>query len=379
MATRRRGHGEGSVFRRGDGLWVAVADLGYEGGRRKRKWLYAKARREVQVKLAAARRSLDDGLPLPSERQTLGQFLQRWLSDVAEPNLRPRTFIRYRELLAGHVVPSLGGRPLVKLSPLDLQALYSAKLEEGLAPRTVGHIHRALHRALQDAVRWGMSVRNICDVVKPPKVKVTEMRTLTAEQAQQLLSAAEGDPLEALFVLALTAGVREGEVLALRWEHINLETATLQIRRTVARVPGQGFVFSEPKSARSRRSISLTPMAIEALRKHRGRQLEHRVKALAWEDGDLVFPNEVGRPIEAGNLLRRCFHPLLERAGLDRVRFHDLRHSAASLMLAQGVHPKVVSEMLGHASISLTLDTYSHVLPGLQREAAAKMQAVLGG
>ncbi len=376
---RKRANGEGSIFQRKDGLWTAMLDLGYAEGRRKRKALYGRTRRNVQLKLAAARRAVDDGLPLPSERQTLGQFLTHWLESVGRPSLRPRTFIRYREILTVHAIPSLGGRPLGKLTPQDLQALYTRKLEDGLAPSTVGKLHAVLHRAFQDALHWGMVARNVCDAVKPPKAKVKEMRTLSPEQARHLLSKADGDPLHALYVLALTAGLRQGELLGLKWQDADLEMGRLQVRRSIGRINGQGFVEQEPKSARSKRSVSLTPMAVDALRKHRARQREQRLQALAWENNDLVFSNGVGRPIEAGNLLRRCFHPLLERAGLPRMRFHDLRHTAATLLLTQGCHPKVVQEMLGHASISLTLDLYSHVVPSMQAEAAAKMQAVLGG
>lgn len=374
----RRGHNEGSIFQRRDGLWAALLDLGYSDGKRRRKALYGRTRGEVQGKLAAARRAVDDGLPLPTERQTLGRYLSRWLEDVARPGLRPRTFIRYRELLAGHVIPALGHRQLARVTPQDLQEVYARKLEEGLAPRTVGHIHRALHRALVDAMRWGLVARNVCDSVKPPKVQAPEMRALSPDEARQFLAAAVDDPLEALYVLAITAGLRQGEILGLKWQDVDLETAQLQVRRSIAWVTGRGSVEQEPKSARSRRNITLTPLAVEALRRHRQRQRERRLRALAWEDNELVFSNDVGRPIEATNLVRRSFYPLLERAEVPRVRFHDLRHTAATLLLTQGVHPKIVQEMLGHSQIAVTLDLYSHVTPTMQAEAAAKMQALLG-
>ncbi len=373
----KRGNNEGSIYKRKDGRWAAVLDLGYQGGRRKRKALYGRTRREVQQKLFATRRALQEGLPVTSERQRLDQFLVRWLEDVACPSLRPRTYIRYREILMCHAIPALGNRPLARITPQDLQGLYSRKLEEGLAARTVGKLHVVLHRALQDAVRWGLVGRNVCDAVRPPKVHAQEMRALSGDESRQFLAAAEGDPLEALYTLAVTTGLRQGELLALKWQDVDLEAGQLQVRRTIARVNGQGFVEQEPKSARSRRSIALAPLAVNALDRHHTRQLEKRLKALVWEESDLVFANEVGRPIEAQNLMRRSFYPLLERAELQRMRFHDLRHTAATLMLAQGVHPKVVQEMLGHSTVSLTLDTYSHVMPNMQAEAAAKMQVAL--
>ncbi len=173
--------------------------------------------------------------------------------------------------------------------------------------------------------------------------------------------------------------MRQGELLALRWRHVDLEARTVQVRATLQRAD-DGFTFAEPKTAHSRRQVALTKTAIVALRRHRGLQLEERLRlGTAWEDNDLVFANEVGRPIEATNLIRRSFHPLLERAGLPRIRFHDLRHTAATLMLGRSVHPKVVAEMLGHSQIAVTLDLYSHVTPTMQREATAALDAVLRG
>lgn len=375
---RRRGKGEGSITQLSDGRWQARLSY-WDGGRRKWKAYYGRTRTEARQKLTAALAALQQGQRPVSERQTVGQFLERWLRDVAQPSLRPRTFTRYRELVQLHTIPALGRRPLARLSPEDLQALYRRKLEEGLAPRTVGHLHRVLHRALQDALRWGLVARNVCAAVRPPKVPTRELRVLGPEDARRLLAAAAGDPFEALYVLALTAGLRQGELLGLKWADVDLDAGRLQVRRTLQRVRFGGWIEAEPKSRTSRRSVVLTPLAVEALRRHRARQLAQRLQAgQAWEDHDLVFTNALGRPIEPQNLLRRSYWPLLERAGLPRMRFHDLRHSAATLLLAQGVHPKVVQEMLGHASISLTLDTYSHVLPNLQVEAAERMQQLLG-
>ena len=376
--TSRRGHNEGSIYQRKDGLWTARLNLGYQNGRRRRKDFYGRTRREVQQKLAAGQRALQDSLPIPAERQRFGAFLVKWLEDVARPNLRPRVFVRYRELLTLHAIPALGTRPLAKVTPQDLQGLY-AGLGEKLAPRTVGHVHRVLHRALQDALRWGLVARNVCDAVKPPKVQAQEMRALSPSEARQLLTAAAGNPLEALYVLAVTVGLRQGELLGLKWADLDLDGGRLQVRRSIARVNGHGWLEQEPKSAKSRRSVALTPLAVETLQRHRQRQLERRLEALTWEDNGFVFANEVGRPMTPENLTQRSFQPLLERAGLPRMRFHDLRHTAATLLLAQGVHPKIVSEMLGHSQIAITLDLYSHVTPTLQAEAAERMQAVLAG
>lgn len=378
MRSKARSNGEGSVYRRRDGRWAASLRL--EGGRR--RTYYGRTEREARSKLRAAQRALEDGLPLTSERQTVESFLVRWLSDVAATSVRPSTYTRYRQVLLGHVVEArrprpLGKLPLSRLSPQDLTGLYAAKLQEGLSPRTVGHIHRVLHRALRDAVRWGLVARNVCDAVDPPKVPHQEMKALSPDEARRLLGAAQDDPLEALYILAITTGMRQGELLALKWADFDPATGRLSVCRTVRWITGRGCVEWEPKSTRSRRNIHLAPMAVATLQRHRKRQAAQRLAADYWEDHDLIFCNEVGRHIEATNLLRRSWYPLLERAGLPRVRFHDLRHTAASLMLLQGVNVKVVSEMLGHSSVSLTLDVYSHVLPGLQAEAAARMEALL--
>ena len=371
MGTRR-GNAEGSIYKRGDGRWAAAISLG--GG--KRRTYYGRTRAAVQEKLKAARRTIDDGLPLSSDRQTFAKFANRWLDDVARVTVKAKTFLFYESILRLHVIPAIGTRPLSRVTPQDLQALYTRKLMQGLSPQTVGHIHRTTHRVLQDAVRWGLVTRNACDAVKPPRAPRREMSVLTPEEARTLLTHAASDPLEALYVLALTTGMRQGELLALKWQDFDAETGRLTVQRTVVYISGQGSTEGEPKSNRGRRNILLTPLAVAALRGHRGLQTEERIRAIAWEDHDLIFCNAVGRHIQASNLLRRSFRPLLARAGLPIIRFHDLRHTAATLLLLQGVHVKVVSEMLGHSSISLTLDTYSHVLPSMQSDAAAKMEAL---
>jgi integrase len=219
--------------------------------------------------------------------------------------------------------------------------------------------------------------RNVADLVTPPRAERHEMQTLSPEQARAFLEAAQGDRFHALYVLALSTGMRQGELLALRWHDVGLETSTVQVTGSLQQVNG-GYVVTEPKTHSSRRRLVLTKSAIEALRLHRVAQAEERLRlGPAWEDNDLVFANEIGGFVDASNLVRRSFLPLLRRADLPRVRFHDLRHSAATLLLGRGVHPKVVAEMLGHSQISVTLDLYSHVTPTMQQEAASVMDAVL--
>jgi integrase len=367
----RRANAEGTIYKRADGRWCAGVTLG--GG--KRRYFYAATRGAVQDKLRAAKRAIDDGLPVSSDRQKVGHFLTRWLTEVALPTVRPSTYTRYRQLLTGHVIPGVGHLPLAKLSPQDLNGLY-AKLSQRLAPRTVGHVHRVLHRALRDALHWGLVARNVCDAVSPPKVARAEMQVLGADQARALIAAAASDPLEALYTLAILTGLRQGELLALKWRDFDADAGRLTVCRSVRWVTGQGSVEGEPKTKSGRRGVLLAPLAVAALRRHRAQQAEQRLRAVFWDDLDLIFTNEIGRHIEASNLLRRSFRPLLELAGLPAVRFHDLRHTSATLLLSQGVHAKIVSEMLGHSNIAITMDLYSHVTPTMQADAAAKMEAL---
>ncbi len=371
---RKRANGEGSIYKRADGRWAASVSV--EHG--KRKAFYGKTRQDVALKLAVAIKARQDGLPLVAERQTVANYLQHWL-ETAKPTVRPRTFVRYEEYVRLHAIPELGRLSLARLSPQHLQRLYASRLDAGLSQTTVAHLHAVLHRALEQAARWGLVPRNVAKLVTPPRSSRQEMATLSPEQARAFLVAAQGDRLEALYVLALNTGMRQGEMLALRWRDVDLEGGSLQVRATLQRT-SEGFTFSEPKTAHSRRQVALTAPAVEALRRHRTRQSVERLSmGAAWEDNDLVFANEVGRPIEGTNLIRRWFYPMLERADLPRIRFHDLRHTAATLLLGQGVHPKIVSEMLGHSQIAITLDLYSHVTPTMQRQAVEALEAVLSG
>jgi len=370
----RRANNEGSIYKRRDGRWAASISLDHG----KRKYLYGKTRQEVGRKLTVTLKARQDGLPIPGERQTVGQYLEKWL-ESARPSLRPRTWLRYEQLVRLHAVPHIGKVALARLSPDHLQRLYANRLEAGQSPASVVQLHAVLRRALNQATRWGLVARNVARLVTPPRIKRQEMATLSPEQARAFLGAARGDRLEALYVLALSTGMRQGELLALRWRDVDLEAGRLQVKATLQRTP-EGFVFAEPKTARSRRQIALAGTAVEALRRHRVNQAEERLKlGAAWENDDLVFTNEAGQPLDGTRVSSGSFRRLLEEAGLPRIRFHDLRHTAATLMLGRGVHPKVASEMLGHAQVSITLDLYSHVSPTMQTEAAAALDAILRG
>ncbi len=373
MGTRR-GNDEGNIRRRSDGRWEARMTL--ENG--KRKSFYGTTRQEVARLLTAAVRDRDNGMPIVGGRQTMEQYFASWL-ETSKHTVKPLTWTRYAEYVNLHTIPILGKVVLSKLTPQQVQSLYSAKLAEGLSPTTVHHLHATLHRALDRALRLGLVQRNVIDMVDPPRMTHHEMSVLSPDQVRILLATAAGQRLEAVYVLAVTTGMRQGELLALHWRDVALDAGNLQVRATLHRTKDGGLVFAPPKTARSRRRIALPAAAVEALRSHHARQLAERMRlGDAWDNQDLVFANEVGRPIESQNLMARAFLPLLKRAGLPRIRFHDLRHTAATLLLGQDVNPKIVSEMLEHASVSITLDLYSHILPDMQQTATAAMDALLG-
>jgi len=371
----RRGNGEGTIHKRSDGRWAAQVMLP-DGAR---KTLYGRTRQEVQRDLVALRRSLDLGMPVQrDERVPFATYLADWHSRM-RPSVKPLTWARYGELLR-HVSRSLGRVALVKVTPSHVERLYADVLATGLSPTTVHQLHSVLHHALRDAVLKGILARNVAELVDAPTPRRAQVQALTVEQSRALLSAAEGDRLEALLVLALTTGCRQGELLALHWSDVDLDSGVLQVRGTLHRVPGvsvgakSGLVISDPKTSHSRRPVRLCALAVQSLRRHRLHQAEERLAmGDVWDHHDLMFTNSIGRPCEARNVIRKCYEPLLAKAGIPHVKFHALRHSAATLLLSQGVHPKIVAEMLGHTTISMTLDIYSHVTLDMQQEAADTM------
>ena len=366
---KQRGRGEGSVYVRQDGRWAASLTL--EDG--KRRTFYGKTRKEVVEKLDKARYEQKQGMLSRGSQQKLKAYLEQWLEEVHKPSIRLSTYIEHRKLMDKHILPSLGHIPVQKLTPQHVQALYTRKMEvDGLSPGSVRNIHLVLHKALANAVRWNLVPRNVCDLVSPPHVVRHEMLVLTKEQAQRLLEVVRGSRLEALFTLAITTGMRHSELAGLRWGDVNIEEGSLQVRHIVT-YRGKRYIESEPKTAKGKRNIVLPPFVVEVLIKHRSEQEEViKMVGSSWEKRDLVFCNARGGFL-VPNSLRYAFEKLLREAGLPRMRLHDLRHSTATILLSMGVHPKVVQELLGHGSIAMTMDTYSHVLPSMQKEAMGKM------
>ena len=372
--SKKRDRGEGSIYQTKDGTWRGAVTL--PDGRR--KYFRGDTRREVADKIAKALVDLQNGVLLPPDKQTFGQFLTRWLEDVAKPSVRPATYTSYEQLARVHILPdSIAKRPLSKLTPQDVQAFLNRKQQGDISARTVQYLHAVIRRALEIALRWGFVVRNVAKLVEPPRVKRQEVKPLSPEQAKTFLEAAKEDRLYAMYVVALALGLRQGELFGLKWEDVDFDTGTLRIVRALQRIDGKPQ-FVEPKSDKSRRVIALPRFVVDTLREHKVRQLEERLLVGSrWQDWGLVFSTSVGTPLENSNTLK-AFKALLRRAGLPDMRFHDLRHSAASLLLAQGLSPRVIMEVLGHSQIGLTMNTYAHVLPALQREAAEAMDKLLG-
>lgn len=372
----RRVNGEGTISSqpRADGLWVGRYSV-VEDGSVKRPVIYGKTRAEVAGKLRLALASRDRGERAPA-RETVADYLAKW-HESTRPQLREASWVRQGDTVRLHLTPLLGQLQLRKLSPEDVSRAYARLLvgERAIAPATVRRVHAVLHRALGQAVVWRILQVNVASLARPPRVPRREMTSLSPAQARELLAAATGDRLGALLVVAITTGMRQGELLALRWADVDLEARYLSVTGTLTR-SANIQVITEPKTTRSRRRVELTGVAVDALRKHRAAQLEERLAAAnVWHDRGLVFANRFGGFLARG-FVDDGLHRLLETAGLPRIRFHDLRHTAATLMLGRGVHPKVASEMLGHSTVGITLDLYSHVTPTMQREAVAALDDV---
>jgi integrase len=366
---KRRGQGEGSVYQRGDGKWVGSVHLGWKEGARKRKVVYGRTQAEAIAKLRAVQAKVDQGLPTGGDQVTVATLVDRWLADVVPRRVSPNTLDSYGSLARLHLLPALGRIRLTKLTPLDVEKLLRMKLEAGLSPRTVKMVRGVLVQALNQAMRWGLVGRNVAALTDGPRVVKQEGRTLTPDQARSLLASVAGDRLDSCIVTMLALGLRRGEALGLCWEDVDLDGATVHVRRNLKREPA-GVVLGTLKTASSRRKLNLPEPVVRALRAQRSRQAAERLAVgPAWHDSDLVFTTPIGTPIDPDNF-SKLFVRFTEAAGLGRWHVHELRHSTASIMLASGVPLKVVSEFLGHANLSTTADIYSHVLAP-QFEAAA--------
>jgi integrase len=365
----RRINGEGTIYRRKDGRWCAMVTL-EDGGR---KVLYARSRQEISEKLKRAIGARQDGSLVRDERQTLSEYLEEWLRETAKPRIRPSTFTSYESIVRKHISPVLGRVPVRKLTPQEVQRWLNAKHQRGLNTR---RMHGILRAALNQGVKFGVVPRNVATMVTPPRTPSYEIEPFSPDQIKTLLEALQGHRLEALYSVAIAMGLRQGEALGLRWEDVNFKIGTLRVRYALQRIDGR-FELVEPKTQKSRRILYLPAVTLDSLKEHRARQAAERLAAGPdWTDSGLVFTTPTGTPIDSKNLTL-SFQRFLKRIGLPKRRFHDLRHSCATLLLVQGVPSRVVMETLGHSQISLTLNTYSHVPTELQREAATRMNDFL--
>jgi integrase len=375
---------KGHIRKRGKS-WAVVLDLGRDAsGKRHQKWhAVPGTRRDAQRELARLLNEINTGAYVEPSRMTVGEFLDRWLADYAKPKVSPKTHERYKEMIDGHIRPALGAYLLPKLAPLQIQAFYSRALAKGrkdgkggLSAQSVVHFHRLLHKAFAQALKWQLLARNPIQAVEPPKAERQEMRALDEAETAGLLSLLGETRLYMPVMLAVTTGLRRGEILGLRWNNVDLATATIMVVQSLEQTKG-GLRFKSPKTHRSRRSIALAAMTVEALRSHRAKQAEERLAlGPAYEDNDLVCPRPGGAPWPP-DMFSTTFAAFVRRSSRSRFRFHDLRHSHASHLLRAGVHPKIVSERLGHSTVGITLDTYSHVLPGMQEDAVRLLEVAL--
>ncbi len=369
---RKRANGEGSIYLRRDGRWCA-AIVGPDG---RRKTIYGLTREEVRRRLTDVVHSKDAGTYVNTGGLTVGQYLDRWLADVAKPAVRSSTYAGYEVNVRLHIKPEIGRVPLDKLSPVHVQALLNKNLAQGLSPKSVRNIQGTLRTALEQAKHWGMVARNAAEHIDGPKVERFDIQPLTPDEARTFLASIRGDRLEALYSVALTMGLRQGEALGLRWQDVDLDMGYLRVSKQLQRVDGR-FQLVEPKTSRSRRTLAMPASIATRLGEHCQRQNEERrAKGDRWESSDLVFTTSQGRPLD-GTVVSHHFHRVLHRARLPQRRFHDLRHSCATLLLVQGVSPRVVMDVLGHSQIALTMNTYSHVIPELKRGAAERMEDLI--
>jgi len=367
----------GHVRRRGT-RWVAIIEVPTTNGKRRQKWLSGfETKKAAERAMAEALVKIDKGIFVEASKQTLSEYFDTWLKAM-RGQVKESTLRSYEVIVNKRIRPHLGALTLHRLTRSHLEAFYTDLLEEGLAPSSVSHTHAVLSRALRDAVDQHLIARNPAYGARKPKVPIRQVQTWSAREVSRFLASVKHDRLSALYLVAVTTGMRRGEVVALRWRDVDLEAGRATILQSYVR-SGAGWQFTEPKTKASRRTVALDTHTLSALRGHRARQvLERTLMGDAYEENDLIFAREDGAPVEPRYVAER-FEVFLKAAKLPRIRFHDLRHTHATLALQAGVHPKVVQERLGHSDISITLQTYSHVLPGMQEEAAEQVAALLFG
>lgn len=368
----------GKIVSRTPGSYTIILDVGKDaGGKRRQQWVTIRGtKRDAEKRLSEMLHQLDTGSFMRPGKTTVAEFLSRWLEDH-KAGLSPRGYERYRDIVTKRLVPALGGLTLTQLRPEHLQKLYTTMQNAGLSARTVRYHHSVINGALKTALEWGLIVRNPAEAVKRPKIERPDMQTWDEDEVSRFLEVARSSPYYALFYTALFTGMRRSELLGLKWGDVDLTLGQASVGRGLHHLKDGRYVFTEPKSQKSRRTIALTPSNSTLLRQYKDkRSLDYMLMNRPLGNEELVFSNGEGKPWRP-NTITRAWETAAAHAGLKVIRLHDARHTHASIMLKQGIHPKIVQERLGHASIEMTLDTYSHVTPGLQEAAAARFDNLI--
>jgi integrase len=364
----------GHIVKRGKNSYTVVLNMGKDPvtGKRKQQWVSVKGnKKDAEKRLSEMLHQIDTGSFMRPGKTTVADFLERWLEDYRR-NLSPRSYERYGSVLRTYLIPDLGSMVLTQLKPEHLQRLYTIMQNNNLSAGTVAYVHNVIHVALKTAMQWGLIVRNPADAVTTPRVRRNEMQTWDEQEISQFLETAKSTPYYALFYMALFTGMRRSEILALRWSDVDLVTGQVSVGRSLHHLNDGTLIFSETKSARSRRTIALPPSATLVLKQHQEKQrLDCLILNKPRTNDDLVFGTLEGKP-RLPDTVTMAWRSVATQAGVKVIRLHDARHTHASIMLKQGIHPKIVQERLGHSSIRMTLDIYSHVTPGLQEAAAVR-------
>jgi integrase len=375
---------QGHIRRRGKDSWAVVTYAGRDPatGKERHKWHSVKGtKKDAQRELTRLLHQMNTGVYMEPTKITVREFLEQWLRDSVRPSVAASTYDAYELAVRRHLLPGLGSTILSRLQPAAIQSVLRGLLENGrasgrggLAPASVLKAYETLHRACEQAVKWGWLARNPCKAVDRPRLATRDLQVWDEEKTRLFLEEARRTGrYYPVYLAAIATGMRQAELLGLRWQDVDLLSATASIGQIYYR-----GAFKQPKTARGRRTVALPTILLEELRRHKARQNEERLLlGPDYYDHGLIFAQPNGKPLHVRNLIRRDFAPLMRRTGVPRIRFHDLRHSHASHLLRAGVHPKVVSERLGHARVGITMDVYSHILPGMQEEAARSVDAFL--
>ncbi|MFC1869870.1 tyrosine-type recombinase/integrase [Chloroflexota bacterium] len=370
----------GHIVQRSKGdTWSIKISIGKDAtGKYKYQWYTVQgSKKDAQKRLSELLHQKDTGTYMKPGKLTTDEYLKRWLTEYAKASLSPRGYERYAGIIRQHFTPDFGAIPLTQLKPEHLQKHYTTRLANGLSPRTIRYHHAVIHKALETALKWGLVSRNVADSVDIPRIHRTEMQTWDENEINLFLSTTKASQYYALFHTALFTGMRRSELLALRWSDIDFIFSQLSVTRGLHHLKDGSYVFTQPKSEKSRRTIALSPSTMLTLQAHHDKQaMDRAMLGVPLTDNDLVFCQYDGSPFRP-NTITRAWVVISERAGVKRIRLHDARHTHASLMLKQGIHPKIVQERLGHSTIAMTLDTYSHVAPGLQQAAAESFDRLL--